>query len=340
MRALVKEGFGRAGIVIRDMPEPVPGIGEIKVKVLAAGVCGTDIHIMNDEYPYNPPVVLGHEYVGIVAEVGTEVEDFTVGDHVISLTAAITCGKCRYCREGLLMLCDKRLSIGSGTNGAMAEYMKIPSHLAFKVPGSIKNKDELVMAEPLACAVRAVVEQSNVRAGDIVLVSGPGTIGLLVLQLAKIQGAYVIVSGMPQDAKRLELALQLGADKIASDNENLQRTIREIDPYGADAAFECAGANQSIDACLEALRKQGTYTQVGLFGKNVSINLDKFLLKEITIKTSFAQERTSWVTALRLLENGKLRLAPLISHRIPLEEWEKGFDMFLNKEGYKVVLIP
>jgi L-iditol 2-dehydrogenase len=340
MKALVKEGYGRAGIFIRNIPVPVPGTGEIKVKVLAAGICGTDIHIMNDEYAYHPPVVLGHEYIGIVAEVGADAEDFAIGDYVVSLTAAITCGKCRYCREGLLMLCDKRLSIGSGTNGAMAEYMKIPSRLAFKVPETIENKEELVMAEPLACAVRAVLEQSRVKAGDIVLVSGPGTIGLLVLQLAKIQGAYVIVSGLPQDAKRLGLALELGADKIISDPDSLQQVIRESDPYGVDAVFECSGASQSIDACLEALRKQGTYTQVGLFGKNVAINFDKFLYKEITITTSFAQERTSWITALRLMENGKLRLAPLISHRIPLDEWEKGFDMFMNREGNKIVLMP
>ncbi|HYF83827.1 MAG TPA: alcohol dehydrogenase catalytic domain-containing protein [Clostridia bacterium] len=340
MKALVKFGPGVEGMAVRDIPEPIPAENELKVKILAGGICGTDVHIMKDEYSYNAPVVMGHEYVGIVDEVGSDVKDFKKGDYIVSLTAAKTCGHCRYCSSGMLMLCSERLSIGSGMNGAFAEYMTIPANLAFKVPKEVKNKEDLAICEPLACVVRGVIERSTVKAGDIVLVSGPGAIGLLTVQLAKIQGAYVIASGTPLDKSRLELALELGADRIATSPEELKGIIEELDPDGVDVAFECAGAAASAKQCVLSLRKQGIYSQVGLFGKEISINMDEFLFKELQITNNFASERTSWETALRLVKNGQVDLGSIISARVPLENWQEGFDIFMSKKGYKVVLVP
>ena len=340
MKALVKFKNGPDGMMIRDIPEPVPNSNELKIKILAAGICGTDIHIMKDEYPSNAPVVMGHEYVGIVDEVGLEVKDFKKGDYIVSLTAARTCGHCRYCKAGLLMLCDERLSIGSGVNGAFAEYMAIPADLAFKVPDEITNKEELAICEPFACNVRGVIERSSVKAGDIVLVSGPGAMGLLVVQLAKLQGAYVIASGIPQDEDRLQLALKLGADRIVSSPKELKTVIDELDNYGVDVAFECAGVEASVKLCLNSLRKQGIYSQIGLFGKEISINMDEFLFKEIQITNSFASERSSWETALRLIKEKKISLSPIISAKFSLENWNEGFSFVTNKKGFKVLLIP
>jgi len=328
---------------LRNVREPIPKDNERKIKVLGAGICGTDIHIMNDEYSYNPPVIMGHEYIGIVDEVGKNVTNFKKGNYVISLTAAVTCGKCRYCREGLLMLCDKRKSIGSGINGAFAEYMTIPADIAFKVPNEIENKEDLAICEPFACIIRGIIERSSIKAGDLVLISGPGTMGLLALQVAKLQGGYVIVSGIPQDENRLKLAKKLGADIIVSNPSKLSEIIKSLSPYGAygvDVAVECSGVAASARSCIENVRKRGIYTQVGLFGKEVPIDMDKILYKELTVTNSFASERTSWEIALRLLKNKKINLRSLISARIPLKDWEKGFDMVLNKEGFKVVLVP
>jgi len=341
MKALVKFAEGREGIEIREMDVPAPKEDELLVKIMAAGVCGTDIHIMKDEFSYWPPVIMGHEYTGIVEDMGSGVEDFQKGDQIISLTAAATCGKCQYCRLGLIMLCNDRRSIGSGINGAMAEYMALPSELAFKLPDNVAGDDVMAISEPLACVIRAVVEQSRVKAGDVVLVSGPGTIGQLTMLVAKMQGAYVIVSGIAQDEERLKLAKELGADAIASNPEDLKKIIDDMTVAGVDVAYECAGAAPSLDVCINMVKKKGNLAQVGLFGKPVPVNMDQILYKELELTVSFASERTSWEILLKLARQGKLdKLDRLISKRLPLEEWEKAFDMFENREGYKILLIP
>lgn len=340
MKAIVKSEQGIDGIQLKDVPEPQPKAGELKVKIIAAGICGTDIHIMKDEYPYKPPVILGHEYVGTVVEVGSGVRGFKPGDNIVSLTAAVTCGRCKYCIEGSYMMCSSRLSIGSGVNGAMAEYMVIPARLAFKLPEDVVSIEQYAICEPLACVVRGVIERSTVKAGDVVLVSGPGTIGLLAVQLVKAQGGYVIVSGIPGDEKRLELARVLGADITVTNPEQLEEAIKKTTTYGVDVAFECAGVVASAEVCLKSLRKQGTYSQVGLFGKKITLDMDQFLFKELTITNNFAQEPSSWEIALRLLKNKQVDLNPLISAKLPIENWEQAFDKAVKNIGFKVLLVP
>jgi L-iditol 2-dehydrogenase len=343
MKALVKYKHGDGinhCMRIEERPEPQPKRGEIKIKVVATGICGTDLHIMKDEFFCKPPVIMGHEFVGIVAELGENVSGLSKGDYVVSLTAAVTCGHCRYCRDGLLMFCPERLSLGAGFNGAFAEYFTIAANLVFKVPDEIRVKDELALCEPFACVVRNVVERATVKAGDIVLISGPGAIGLFAVQLAKLQGAYVIAAGIPIDEPRLQMAKQLGANLTVSDPKKLPGLIAKLTPYGVDVAFECAGVAASSKVCLESLRKQGLYSQVGVFGKEIPVDMDKFLLKEIQITNNYASERSSWETALRLLKNQQISFTPLISERMPLENWEEGFDFALRKKGFKVLLVP
>ncbi len=340
IKALVKFGPGELGLELKNVQEPSPKDKEIKVKVIAAGICGTDIHIMLDEYPYNAPVILGHEFVGSVVELGQKVSSFCVGDIVISLTAVKTCHQCRYCRDGLIMLCEERFSIGSGVNGAFAEYLTIPSNLAFVVPKEVSHLESIAISEPLACVTRGVIERSPVKAGDFVLVSGPGTIGLLTLQLSKLCGAYVIVVGTPEDQERLRFAEMLGADMIISDPKYVLSKIKNLTEYGVDIAFECAGSEKSADTCLQALRKQGHYTQIGLFGKDINLNMDLLVYNEISVTTSFASEPSSWEIALRLLKNDQIKLEPLVSNKFPLEKWKDAFKMVMNGEGYKVLLIP
>lgn len=341
MKALMKVSRGQEGVQLKNIDEPKPLPQEIKVQVHAAGICGTDIHIMNDEYKYRLPVVMGHEYSGIVVEVGAEVSEFKPGDRVVSLTAAVTCGKCKYCYEGLLMLCNDRLSIGSGVNGAFARYLTIPAHLAFKVPDRV-SLDEAALCEPLACVVRSVIERGTVKAGDYVLVSGPGTIGLLAMQIAIASGGKVLVAGTSVDKERMILASELGAaSTIMVDKEDVMKKAEEFTRgKGFDVAFECAGVAPSADTCLRLLRKCGLYVQLGLYGRKIEFDHDLALIKEINITNSFASERTSWETALRMLENKQINVLPLISAKLPLEKWEKGFKMAINKEGYKILLYP
>ena len=341
MKGLFKLGEGEDNVAVREAAEPEAEAGQLKIRVHAAGICGTDIHIVKDEFASNHPVILGHEYSGVVAETGAGVTGFRPGDRVVSLTAVVTCGHCVYCHEGLLMLCEKRKSIGSGVNGAMAEFVTVPADLAFHIPDGV-SLDEAALCEPLACVVRSVIERSTVKAGDHVLVSGPGTIGLLTMQLAAASGGQVVVTGTTLDRERLKLAWELGAKAvIVVDEEDVGAKVAEItDDSGFDVAFECAGAAPSADTCLQQLKKTGLYVQVGLFGKKIGFDMDLALKKEIRITNSFASERTSWVRALRLLQFGQVNVRPLISARLPLEEWKRGFEMAINKEGYKILLQP
>ncbi|HWQ80348.1 MAG TPA: zinc-binding dehydrogenase [Anaerovoracaceae bacterium] len=342
MRAIVKAEKGPGGIKLCNVTEPQPDINEVKIKVHAGGICGTDLHIMKDEgYAYRLGVTMGHEYSGVIVEIGSGVSKFQTGDRVVSLTAGFTCGQCRYCREGLLMLCEDRLSIGSGMNGAFAEYIVIPESLVFKLPDSV-SLDAAALCEPLACTVRNVIEFSKVKAGDYVLVSGPGTIGQLVMQLVHQCGAKVMMTGTSVDADRLRVASETGADRVV--NISAQDPEKEMNEFtkgeGFDVAFECAGAAASADLCLRLLRKSGQYSQVGLFGKPVVFDHDLALKKEIHIVNSFASERTSWETALRLLEWGKINTDVLISHKYKFEDFEDAFAAALNKEGFKILLTP
>ena len=340
MKALAKTGPGMEGMELIEVPEPSLCEGEIKVRVSAAGICGTDIHIMRDEYPYNPPVILGHEYVGIISEVGSAVDNFKVGERVVSLTAVSTCGRCVYCRDGLYMLCPKRKSIGSGLDGAMAEYVKVPARLAYSIPDSISYGDELAMCEPLACCIRAVSEQSRISAGDVVLISGPGTIGLLTLQLCTMQGARVIVSGTPRDSERLELAKELGAERVVDSADELLDVISTVCPGGVDAAFECAGVAVSADNCLKALKKRGGFTQVALYEQPIMFDFNAFLFKELTLYTTFASEPTSWDRLMSILKTEKIKLKPLFSNELSLEDWQEGFRRATSLIGFKTALRP
>jgi len=341
MRALVKKQVEDDFLTLEEIEKPKVNSRELLIKVHAAGICGSDIHILNNEYPSDPPVVLGHEFSGIVSEIGKDVERFSIGDRVVSLTAVETCGKCRYCIQGLRMLCSKRKSIGSGKNGAFCEYIAVPADLAFKIPENI-NMDEAVLTEPLACVVRGVLERGEVNAGDYVYVSGPGIIGQLAVQLAAANGGYVIVGGMHQDKKRLDLAKDNGAKtSIIVDKEDLLKRVQEdTDGHGIDVVFECSGAQASSRSCLQVVNKGGCYNQLGLFGNPVELDMDLALMKEVVISNSYASEWTSWERALTLQRQGKVNLKSIIGPKFSLENWQKAFKTVIDKESFKVFLVP
>ena len=341
MKALVKTRHGEDSLACIDVPEPSVHPGELKVRVHACGICGSDLHIMHDEYASYPPVVMGHEYSGIVAEVGEEVSGFAVGDRVVSLTSAITCENCEYCFSGHRMLCPERRSIGSGVNGGFAPWLTIPAKLAFRIPDNV-SLDAAALSEPLACVVRGVIERTTVKGGDFVFVSGAGIIGQFAAQVAKACGGIVVVAGTDVDTDRLALAEQLGAyatvNVLRTSSEEIVR--RFTGGRGFDVAFECAGAAPSADNCLKVLRKLGSYTQLGLFGKPVPFDHDLALTKEIAISNSYASERTSWERTLRLLEYGMVDAEPLVGSRITVENWREAFTRVEDKLDFKVLLIP
>ena len=342
MKALVKTKLGPDCMQYMDVPEPVTGDHDIKVKVYACGICGTDIHLMHDTYPSNPPIITGHEFSGVVAEVGKDVTDFKVGDRIVTLTAIETCEECEWCRQGLRMLCPQRKSVGSGIDGGFAEYVILPARHAFRLPEGVSLKTA-ALCEPLACVVRSVCERTTVHAGDYVLVSGAGVMAQLTAQVAHANGGVVIMTGLASDAERFAMAKRLGGVKetVRVDEDGaLEKILALTGGMGPHVAYECAGVASSADFCLRALRKTGTYAQVAIPGKPIPMDMDMALYKEIVLTNSYASERTSWLTALSLLENHLINIDPLASTTLPLEQWEEGFRQTIAKTGFKVLLMP
>lgn len=341
MRALVKKNYDDDFLTLEEIEKPKVKPGELLVEVHAAGICGSDIHILNNEYPSTPPVVLGHEYSGIVSELGEGVDQFSVGDRVVSLTAVQTCGKCRYCMQGLRMLCKQRKSIGSGINGAFSEFITIPANLSFKIPDNI-SMDEAVLSEPLACVVRGVLERGKANVSEYIYVSGPGIIGQLAVQIAAANGCYVVVGGTKKDKNRLDLAIKNGAkSSIVVDEENFHDRIgEETEGQGFDVVYECSGAQASSQFCLQVVKRGGRYNQLGLFGNPIKFDMDLALMKEVEISNSYASEWTSWERALYLQSQGKVNLKSLIGPKFPLEKWQEAFKTVINKQSFKVFLVP
>ena len=196
--------------------------------------------------------------------------------------------------------------------------------------------------EPLACVVHAVLELTHITAGDVVLVTGPGAIGLTALQIARAQGATTIVAGTSQDVERLKLATELGADTTVNVMQhNLLEVVNEMTASGGvDVVLECSGNAKAANDALLAVKKRGQFTQIGLYGKPITIDFEKICFKEIKVTGSLGSRWISWQKALQLVAQGKVQLRPLVSDIFPITEWEKAFRMFEEKKGLKLVLTP
>jgi len=341
MLGLVKYDRGVSSAELRDVPDPKVLPGHVIIEVAACGICGTDLHILADEYPSKPPVVLGHEFSGTIAEVGPEVTRFRPGDRVVSIPFFRTCGRCRFCLTGHWNLCPERVTAGSGVNGGFARYVLMPERNLFRIPDHT-DLSTAALTEPLACCVRAVVEETRVAAGDVAMVLGPGPIGLLAMQVAQANGARAIVCGTSQDAFRLDLARSLGAEGIVNvEKEDLGTLLRErTRGEGADIVLECSGATSAVMMGIQMLRRRGQFTQIGLFGKPLQADLDQIVYKEIWMHGSFSSSWTSWKKALELIDQRRIQLAPLVSDRLSLSQWQMGFEKCRRKEGMKVLLSP
>jgi L-iditol 2-dehydrogenase len=353
MLGVTKTALGPGHIELREVAEPIPGPGEVKIAIKAAGVCGTDLHIWQGEYACRPPVILGHEFAGEIVALGEGVGGLAIGDRVTGLTYGVSCGHCRYCLQGNYALCAGRLSIGSGVNGAFAGFMALRASMVRRLPENVDD-DCGALTEPLACCVKSVLERASVMAGDVVLVTGPGAIGLFAAQLARAQGAVVIVVGAAADAQRLALARALGADYVFGaqadgvhpadgihPSDDLRPAVDELTGgYGVDAALECSGAVAGLRTALDLVRKGGQIAQIGLFGRPIEFDYEQIALKELRVQGAFATSASSLERALALMAQGKVKVAPLISDRLPLAEWETGFTRARNKEAVKVLLHP
>lgn len=341
MKAVVKLAAGAGHLELREVPVPRPEPNQVLLKVQAAGICGTDLHILAGEYPCRPPVILGHEMAGIIYEVGANVTDWAVGDNVTSLPYAVVCGECDYCRAGQFGLCTERLSYGSGVNGAIAEYIAVNASGLYRLPA---NPDFIAgaLTEPLACVTKAVFEVAQLQEHERVLILGPGPIGLLTLLVARAVGARVVMVGRESDTKRLELAKTLGAEQVyfSSDSDLTAKLQEHMGANAPDVIFECSGAGAAFRLALQLVCKQGRVIQVGLFAKNVEVDLNAVVFKDLTICGSFTSSLASWERAVELSSSGKLNLRALVSDVFSLKDYEQAFRHSASGSGLKVVFSP
>jgi L-iditol 2-dehydrogenase len=341
MKAVVKTAPGEGHVALMDWPEPSPGPGEVKLRIGGAGICGTDVHILNGRWRCDPPVVLGHEWCGTVVELGGGVRGFAEGDRVVASNPARTCGQCFHCLAGNPFMCPERVSAGYMIDGAFAEYLCIDARRCHKLPDHVSFR-AAALGEPLAVAVHAAIERVPIHNGDLVLVSGPGCIGLLTMQVAKIEGARVILAGLSKDAARLECGRALGADVVVDvERDDLVDHVMEISGgRGADAVFECAGSPASLASCWRAIRKEGTLAPLGVYGGPITTDFGNIMMKELRVIGSYGYVWTSWQRTVRLLGEGKIDAEALISHELPLERFAEGFRATQDGSAIKVVLNP
>lgn len=329
MPAVIKTGDGVEGIEIGRVQIPVAGAGQAVVDVLATGICGTDVHVAHDEYAHERPVVLGHEVLGVVSSVGSEEDASWVGVTVAVETYFSACEVCEMCRAGRRNLCGSRRSIGSFRNGGFAETLLVPVLNLHRMPITPGELDG-VLSEPLACVAQCLLDPPVVQPGDRVLVTGPGAMGQLSAQVAKASGGAVTLAGLPADAERLAVAWELG----------IRTTTERPEEDAYDVVIECSGSAPGAANALRAARRGARYVQVGIFGREVSVPLDLVLYKELTVTSGFASTPTSWRAAMRLIEAGDVVLTPLITGRVPLDDFFEALDAAARGEGLKTVVVP
>ncbi len=330
MQGLTKLAPGAGNVALADRPEPVAAPGHVVLDVVAAGICGTDVHIYDGEYDSRPPVTMGHEVSGVVAELGEGVDHAWQGARVVTETYFSTCGHCAHCRNGRINLCPERRSIGSFIDGGFAPRLHVPARNLHRIPDWLDGR-VAAMAEPLACCCQSLLDPQRVRAGDTVLIVGPGPIGLLAAQVARAVGGAVHVRGTARDAERLAAAARLDFETSTTDDGSAGEF---------DVVVECSGHETGMTFALESAARGGRYVQIGLAGKPVTVPFDLVCFRELSVSSGNASTPASWARALELITERRVALEPLLSEAVPLGEWERAFASTRSGAGIKYVLIP
>ena len=297
-------------LAVADVERPKPGSKECLVKVLACGICGTDRHIYHGEYPSSKPVILGHEFGGVIEEVGQD-SKFKVGQ-VVSVDPNIVCGKCEDCKAERTAFCPDLTALGVNINGGLAEYVLTPDSQIYPVRNDL-NPLHLAFIEPLACSIRGM-DLAKLTGGEKVAILGGGVIGLLVVQLAKLAGASEIVLVTRQKFRR-DVALKIGATRVVDpQSEDVNTVITKM-----DVTFECAGSVETFKQSQNITRRGGSVIVLGLTASDANLEVNPFniVVNELRIQGSFLNPLTQ-ARAAELVESGKLNLDILISKVVDL----------------------
>lgn len=343
MHVVLKTDMGRGHVMVGEVRRPHAGPDQLRVEILYAGICGSDIHIEDADIALKvrAPVVMGHEYVGRVDEVGEGVEGWSPGDLVVSETAFYTCGKCFMCVTDHDNVCADKQLIGYYHNGAFAPFMVIPASRAHHVsPTACSSERSLALCEPLAGVIHGLIEQAELAGGERVVIAGPGTVGLLSVQVAVHAGAEVMLVG--RSMERLNLGAALGAHMtVNATTEDVPEKVADWTAgLGADIFVECAGSTELPAVGLEVLRRRGTYLQQGLVGAPVMFPIDLVAYKELRIVGTLGQKRSAWQQACELVSTGAVTLDPLVTDVYPLSSYREAFSGVRRHAGVKTLLQP
>ena len=313
--------YGKHDLRVMDQPVPVPGAGQVQIRVHACGICGTDIHIFEgDEGAAKSPAgtILGHEFAGEITAVGHGVTDYQVGDRVC-VDPNELCGKCDYCRGGIGHYCTAMNGYGTTVNGGFAEYCVVPTSQVYRIPDEM-TFDQAAMAEPVACCIHGI-DMCEIHPGDTVAIFGAGMIGLIMLQLAKLSGAATLISIEPIAEKR-EIARKLGADlTIDPFTENVSEVLKQHGITRVNTVIECVGRTGTIQQAIEIAGPKAVVMMFGLTKPDDEITVKPFELfkREVVLKASYINPYTQ-KRAVSLISSGKVDVSSMIYETIPLEQ--------------------
>jgi L-iditol 2-dehydrogenase len=346
MPAVVNYALEPRSVELREVPIPEIGEEDVLLQVKAVSVCGSDLHqwLGNISWKVNYPCILGHEFGGVVVEVGKRVNKglkplVQEGDRVVSETAAVIDETSPFSKRGLYNLDPNRLGFGYGVNGAMTKYVKVPARCLHSIPEGLEFT-QAALTEPCSVAYNAVCMNTTIRPGDSVLVIGPGPIGLLCTLMAKLNGAgHLIMAGIPGDEKRLEVARQLGADVTLTNDVEIY--IKNFgDGYGVDVVIDAAGVSKTLELAMCVVRPAGQITKVGWGPQPMNFSFDAVVQKAVKVQGSFSHNWPIWERILAMMASGQLDVKPLISRAAGLEDWHECFEKMHKGEYVKAVLLP
>jgi 2-desacetyl-2-hydroxyethyl bacteriochlorophyllide A dehydrogenase len=322
-------------LAVDTVPDPTCAPDEIVIKIANSGICGTDIHIYRNEYLSDFPLIPGHEFSGEIVEVGKQVTDVSVGDRV-AVDPNLYCGQCDFCRNEQANHCANWQGIGITRGGGFAEYVNVPAKAAYKIPDSLTDT-QAAFIEPLACVVWAM-KRIRVNPADRILIIGSGPMGLLLQQALRHGGASQITM-VDKQPNRLKIAAQFGANQTLIADEHQAEKLRDLAPHGYDLVIDATGIPAVIEKAFDHLKVRGQFLQFGVTPMNARINISPYDIfhKDWTIIGSFALCYT-FLPAIAWLENNVIDVEPLVSHHLPLADFNEGFQKFIAGETLKVQL--
>jgi threonine dehydrogenase-like Zn-dependent dehydrogenase len=345
MRALTYQGEGDVKVI--DVPKPsIKGSGEALVKVTLGAVCGSDLHILHGHTPMNQGAVLGHEFVGVVEDVGAEVKRFKAGDRVVS-SFFTSCGHCALCRKGWFNQCVDKATFGHGEyfgdlGGGQAEYVVVPmaDHSMEGIPAGMTDEQAIFVGDILSTGFFGA-ERAEIKPGDVVAIVGAGPVGLMAMMCAQLFGpARVFVVDMVDS--RLEIAQGLGGIPInASQVHPVEAILSHTGGIGADSSIECVGLMSAVETAIQSVRGGGTISMVGVPSKVIGdFPYMSMWLKSLTFRAGWCNVQAYMRPLLDLIAAGRLKPDAIISHRMKLDQAEEAYRMFDAREATKIVLTP